>query len=113
MMDWGRLDGFYASDLFIDNFVKEGVVNGKINANWRQRLGNRIKIKTISTVLRVATQLEHNGLQEKFVKPLYLVLQKKFTKEYMNPMRSNLRGALISDHLRYSGALTPRLSPQA
>lgn len=80
MMDWGRLDGFYASDLFIDNFVKEGVVNGKINANWRQRLDNRIEIKTTSIVLRVAKQLKHYGLQEKSAKPLYLVLKKKFPK---------------------------------
>ena len=113
MMERGRLSGFFTSYLFVDNFFKEDLVNVKINANWLQRLGNLIEIKTTSTMLWVATQSKHYGLQEKFTKLLYLVLKNNSSKKYMKPTGSNLRGAVNSNHFCYAGALTPRLSPQA
>lgn len=112
-MEPGRLSGFFTSYLFVDNFFKEDLVNGKVNANWLQRLGNLIEIKTTSTMLWVATQSKHSGLQEKFTKLLYLVLKNNSSKKYMKPTGSNLRGAVNSNHFCYAGALTPRLSPQA
>ena len=69
MMERGRLSGFFTSYLFVDNFFKEDLVNGKVNANWLQRLGNLIEINTTSTMLWVATQSKHYGLQEKYMKP--------------------------------------------
>ena len=113
MMEPGRLSGFFTSYLFVDNFFKEDLVNGKVNANWLQRLGNLIEIKTTSTMLWVATQSKHYGLQEKFTKLLYLVLKNNSSKKYMKPTGSNQRGAVNSHHFCYAGALTPRLSPQA
>jgi hypothetical protein len=43
MMERGRLSGFFTSYLFVDNFFKEDLVNGKINANWLQRLGIELR----------------------------------------------------------------------
>jgi ABC-type amino acid transport substrate-binding protein len=64
MLDRGRVDGIFISDVVADSFILTGLSNSNISSNWRESLGPRVLVKTIPSHLQISNKFANATIRQ-------------------------------------------------